>query len=721
MELSIKEVINKAKIYITNKEHLDSIEDAFQYAKSKHEGQMRKSNEPYMIHPIAVANVLAEYHFGPTTIICGLLHDVIEDTSTTFDDVKEKFGQDVATIVSGVTKLTQLNFTSKEKAIAKNHQKMILAMTEDLRVIIVKLADRLHNMRTIDFMPHQKIILKCRETMEIFVPLAHRLGMYRMKAELEDISYKHLDPDGYRAIAKSLAETQLQRNIDLELILNDITTNLDKDSIEFEINGRVKNIHSIAKKMKSKSKNFYEIFDLSALRIKVFKIEDCYKVLGIIHHNYKPIPKRFKDYIAIPKANMYQSLHTTILTDTGKIFEIQIRTHEMDEVAEIGIAAHWAYKEGKSIVDEQKEIAASLKWYGDIIEQAKDKDAIKDSDFLDSIKEGLTANVFVFTPNGDVHMLPKGATPIDFAYRVHSKVGEACVGAIVNNRMVSLDHTLDTGDICSIKTSKTSKGPSDSWLTIAQTSHARSKIRTFINKRDKEYLIEEGKRKIDEALPEYDFGKKIDDALVKKYYDNTEINNVETLYYSIGKSNISARAALNKLSGKAENIKDEAKILEQINKKAPKRNLNVHGILVDGLDNPKLKLSNCCNPLPGDPIVGYVTKGMGIAIHRDTCNNILKNDKERFITVSWSKSVTSSKYRVHLKVFTFNRNNIVVELINQTSSHGVGISNVNTSTNKDGEIVVKLGLEIQNLDQLDKLMIALRNIKDVFEVERLNK
>lgn len=721
MELTIKNIIDKAKEYIKNKEHLDLIEDAFQYAKSKHDGQMRKSGEPYLVHPIAVADILADYHFGPSTIIAGLLHDVIEDTDTTYDEVKELFGEDVAVIVSGVTKLTQLNFTSKEKAIAKNHQKMILAMTEDLRVIIVKLADRLHNMRTIHFMPQHKIVLKCRETMEIFVPLAHRLGMYRLKAELEDIAYKHLEPEGYRSIAKSLAETQKQRNIDLNQIITEISLHLDDEDIEYDIKGRVKNIHSIAKKMKTKSKNFYEIFDLSALRVKVSRIEECYKVLGIIHHHYKPIPKRFKDYIAIPKANMYQSLHTTILTETGKIFEIQIRTHEMDEVAEIGIAAHWAYKEGKSKTAEQREIAASLKWYGNIIEQAKDAESLQNNDFLDSIKEDLTANVFVFTPNGDVHMLPKGATPIDFAYRIHTKVGENCVGAIVNNKMVPLDYELDTGDICSIKTSKTSSGPSDSWLNIAKTSHARSKIRTFLNKRDREYLIEDGKRKVDEALPEYDFEKKIDDALVKKYYDNAEVHNVETLYYSIGKGNISARAALNKLSGKAENIKDEAKILEQINRSQPKKANNAHGILVDGLVNPKLRLSNCCNPIPGDPIVGYVTKGMGIAIHRDTCNNLKQNSEDRFIDVSWSQSITAHKYRVHLKVSTFTRNNIVVELINVISSHGIGISNVNTSSNTNGENLIKLGVEVQNLNQLDKLLIALRNIKDVFQVERVNK
>lgn len=721
MELTIREVLDKAKQYISNKEHLDLIEDAFQYAKSKHDGQMRKSNEPYLIHPIAVANILADYHFGPSTIISGLLHDVLEDTDTEYDEIQGLFGDDVATIVSGVTKLTQLDFTSKEKAIAKNHQKMILAMTEDLRVIIVKLADRLHNMRTIHFMPQHKIVMKCRETMEIFVPLAHRLGMYRLKAELEDIAYKHLDPDGYRSIAKSLAETQKQRNIDLSQIIGEISDHLDDESIDYDIQGRVKNIHSIAKKMRTKSKNFYEIFDLSALRIKVNKIEECYKVLGIIHHHYKPIPKRFKDYIAIPKANMYQSLHTTILTESGKIFEVQIRTHDMDEVAEIGIAAHWSYKEGKSKTAEQKEIAASLKWYGNIIDQAKDEESLRSNDFLDSIKEDLTANVFVFTPNGDVHMLPKGATPIDFAYRVHTKVGESCVGAIVNNKMVPLDYELDTGDICSIKTSKTSSGPSDSWLNIAKTSHARSKIRTFLNKRDKEFLIEDGKRKVEEALPEYDFERKIDDNLVKKYYDTQEIHSLDTLYYAIGKNNISARGALNKLSGKADIVKDEAKILEQINKQQPKRANNVHGILVDGLVNPKLRLSNCCNPIPGDPIVGYVTKGMGIAIHRDSCNNVKQNNQDRFIDVSWSQSVTSAKYRVHLKVNTFSRSNIVVELINVISTHNAGILNVNTSTSPNGENLIKLGVEVQNLTQLDRLLIALRNVKDVFNVERVNK
>ncbi|QVK20316.1 bifunctional (p)ppGpp synthetase/guanosine-3',5'-bis(diphosphate) 3'-pyrophosphohydrolase [Mycoplasmatota bacterium] len=720
MDLTPKKIIEKANEYIINEQHLNLIKDAFEYAKKKHINQFRKSGEPYLIHPIAVAKILVEYQFGPDTIISGLLHDVLEDTDTEHEEISKKFGEDVANIVEGVTKITQLNFTSKAKAIAENHQKMILAMTEDLRVIIVKLADRLHNMRTIEFMPEEKRIMKCRETMEIFVPLAHRLGMYRMKAELEDIAYKHLDREGYVTISKNLANTKEQRNKDLIVVINDITKFLDQETIKHDIKGRIKNIYSIAKKMKQKNKNFEEIFDLLALRIIVDKIEDCYQVLGIIHHNFKPIPKRFKDYIAIPKINMYQSLHTTILTENGKIFEVQIRTLEMDRVAEIGIAAHWAYKEGKSKQIEQKEIAGVLKWYGDIIEQAKDRDSLANDDFLINIKEDLTANIFVFTPNGDVIMLPKGATPIDFAYRIHSQVGERCVGAIVNNKMVPLDFPLDTGDICNIRTSKTSSGPSDSWLKIAKTAQARSKIRTFINKRDRDLLIEEGRKKIEEVLPEYELGKKLEDSDVKKYYNTNEIYDLESLLYNIGKNNISARSALNKLSGKAEIKQDEATLIEQLNKSAKAKQINIHGILVDGLNNSKIKLSNCCNPIPGDPITGFVTKGMGIAVHRETCSNILKSDSNRLIPVYWSSSNTNQKYRVHLKILTFKRNNMVVDIINTISAQGANISNINTSS-KNSENIIKVGLDVLNLNQLDKLMTKIRNIEDVYQIVRVNK
>ncbi|XMB87249.1 bifunctional (p)ppGpp synthetase/guanosine-3',5'-bis(diphosphate) 3'-pyrophosphohydrolase [Mycoplasmatota bacterium WC44] len=721
MEITSKKILDSARKYIFNKEHLDLIEDAFKYAEKKHKGQYRKSGEPYFMHPVAVAEILTEYQTGPATIISGLLHDVLEDTETEYEEVAEKFGEDVASIVEGVTKITQLNFTSKEKAIAENHQKMIIAMTEDIRVIIVKLADRLHNIRTIQYMPEAKIYMKCRETMEIFVPLAHRLGMYRLKAEMEDIAYKYLDPQGYRSISKSLAETKEQRNKDLETIIHEITKHLDAEKLTHDIKGRIKNIHSISKKMKNKNKEFVEIFDLLALRIIVDKVEDCYRVLGIIHHYFKPIPKRFKDYIAIPKINMYQSLHTTILTDNGKIFEVQVRTEEMDRVAEIGIAAHWSYKEGKSKQIEQKEIAASLKWYGDIIEQAKDEESLANNDFLNNIKEDLTANIFVFTPNGDVLMLPKSASPIDFAYRIHSQVGERCVGAIVNNKMVPLDFALDTGDICSIKTSKNSNGPSEHWLKIAKTSQARSKIRAFLNKRDRDLLIEEGRRKFEEALPEYSFEKKIDDSEVKKHYNNNEIFDLESLLYNIGKNAISARNALNKISGTTDSKHDEAKLIEQLNKVSKRKASNVHGILVDGLDNPKIKLSNCCNPIPGDPIIGYVTKGMGIAVHRDVCSNILNSDNNRLINVSWSQSITNHKYRVFLKVFTFSRNNIVVDIINAISSQGANISNINTNQSRNNENIIKLGLDIINVDQLDKVIVSIRNTHDVFDVERVNK
>ncbi len=716
------EVMDKAKSYISNPEHLALIEDAFQYAKTLHQGQKRHSGEEYIQHPVNVAYILTEYQTGPSTIISGLLHDVLEDTPATFQELLDRYGEDTADIIQGVTKLTNLSFTSKDKNIAENHMKMMLAMTEDIRVIVVKLADRLHNMRTIEYLPQDRILAKCRETMEIFVPLAHRLGMYRLKAELEDIAFKYLDPTNYELVNANLEMTKEQRDKDLQDIVKDFVVHLDAESINYEIKARIKNIHSIAKKMRTKGKDFYEIFDLLALRIIVGSEEECYRTLGVIHHYYKPIPKRFKDYIAIPKANMYQSLHTTILTDNGKVFEIQIRTEMMDAVAEIGIAAHWAYKEGKTKQIEQEEIAKSLQWYGNMVRQVQDNDdPLSNDDLLDSIKEELTASVFVFTPTGDVHMLPKGATPIDFAYRVHTKVGDTCVGSIVNNRMVPLDYVLSTGDICNIKTNKNSKGPSDTWLNIAKTSHARSKIKNFINKRDRDFMVEAGRRKIDEVIGEYDFERKLDDDLIQEHYSTPDVHDVESLYFAIGKNIISARGALNKLSGRTDVEKDPNRLIETINKQVIKsRPNNIHGILVEGLDNPKVKLSNCCNPISGDPIVGYVSKGMGIAIHRDHCPNVTSTS-ERHIGVSWTTSDQGIRYPVMLKIQATASNSLMVEIINYVASTNATVLNVNTKQNKNGDVLIKLGLHVFTSDLLEKVMLGLRSISNVYSVERMYK
>ena len=715
-------VLDNAKTYIDNPKHLALIEDAFQYAQTLHQQQSRHSGDAYITHPVEVAMILTEYRTGPSTIISGLLHDVLEDTPTTMQEIASRFGEETAQIVEGVTKLTNLSFTSKDKNIAENHMKMMLAMTEDIRVIVVKLADRLHNMRTIEYLPADRILPKCRETMEIFVPLAHRLGMYRLKAELEDIAFKYLDPKQYDLVSANLEMTKVQRDADLAEIVDDLSLHLDDEIIDYEIKGRIKNIHSIAKKMRSKGKDFYEIFDLLALRIVVGSEEECYKVLGIIHHHYKPIPKRFKDYIAIPKANMYQSLHTTILTDHGKVFEIQIRTQMMDAVAEIGIAAHWAYKEGKTKQTEQVEISNSLQWYANMVKQVQDdEDPLNSDELLDSIKEELTASVFVFTPNGDVHMLPKGATPIDFAYRIHTRIGDTCVGAIVNNRMVPLDHSLTTGDICNIKTNKASKGPSDAWISIAKTSHAKSKIKNFINKRDRDLMIEAGRKKVEEALSEYDFERKIDDDLVQDHYNTPDVFDLDSLYFAIGKNLLSARGALNKLSGRTDVEKDPNRLIDTINKQVPKKNPNnIHGILVEGLDNPKVKLSNCCHPIPGDPIVGYVSKGMGIAIHRHACPNIA-TVSERHIGVTWTSTDQGIRYPVMLRIQATGSNSLMVEIINYIAATDATVLNVNTKQNKDNNVLIKLGLHVFTSDQLERVMVGLRNVPDVYDVERMYK
>ncbi len=720
MDQIVKPLIEKASQYIDNQKYLKEIEQVYEYSKRKHEGQFRKSGEPYIIHPVKVAIILTEYNSGPKTLSAALLHDVLEDTDTTYEEIAEIFGEEIAIIVSGVTKITQYNFISEEKALADNHRKMLLAMIQDIRVILVKLADRLHNMRTLEFMDDSKKKQKCIETMEIFIPLAHRLGIYRLKAELEDICYKNLDHQQYHLIAKNLEDTKVQREKDLCNIVGDITKYLSEEKIDFTIKGRIKNIYSIGKKMKSKDKTFNEIFDLSALRVMVNTIEDCYKVLGIIHAHFKPLPRRFKDYISIPKTNLYQSLHTTILTKKGKIFEIQIRTEFMDRVAEIGIAAHWSYKEGKSSKEEQKEIANSYKWLGSMIEQVKSKDLVSDHDFLDSIKEELTANVFVFTPNGDVHMLPLGSTPIDFAYRIHTGVGEMCVGALVNNKMVPLDLKLQTGDICSIKTSKISRGPSEDWLKIARSSHAKAKIRTFLNRKNRDNFIEYGRRKLQELIGEEKIDLKITDKMIEEKFNSNEIKDLETLYLSIGRKVISPKGTINKLTGQIDSKFDEIKIIENVNKHT-ENSTNVHGIIVEGLENPKLKLSNCCNPVPGDPIIGTVTKGKGVVIHRDNCKNVIGADEKRFLNVSWSKSVTNYRYKVTLKVFTLINPTLLVKIVNLVTANDVVLSKINTSINKNGDSVIKMDLEVKNRNQVAKTILNIRGLPDIIDVVRIGR
>ncbi len=709
--------------YITNKVHLDLIEDAFYYAKKMHTGQYRKSGEEYIVHPLDVAITLAQYKTDPATIIAGLLHDVIEDTPATFDDVKEKYGEEVALVVEGVTKLKQYKFKGSEgdieqekvKAQAQNHQRMLLAMAKDIRVIIVKLADRLNNIRTLKALPPHKQVRMARETMEIYSPLAHRLGMYVLKAELEDTSFKYIQADRFKRIAKLIDDTKSTREQDLALMQTNLEYLLSENSVKCEIKGRIKHIYSVHKKMVDRNKDFEDIFDLLALRVIVDDIESCYRTIGIIHSKWTPIPNRFKDYIAMPKPNLYQSLHTSVISN-GKVYEFQIRTREMDTIAEYGVAAHWAYKE-KNTQTMTDEVSKRLKWYGELVSFTQE--AEDGQDVLSLLREDIfNSNVYVFTPNGDIIDLPNGSTPLDFAFRIHTQVGIKTIGAIVNGKIVPLDYKLKTGDIINMKTSVNSFGPNDNWLKIVKTSNARSKIKNYLNKQRRSVLIEMGKEDLNRELNSRKETIKLTDKLVKELFSHKGAKSIDDLYYEIGKNTISPGSAINSIIGNTEYT--EEALIEKINASVYLDTSSESNIIVEGIINPSIKLSNCCSPIPGDRITGYVSKGTGIAVHRTRCNNLQSLDENRYIEVFWGND-TSKKYSVNIKMIVSNRDNILAEVINTVTSTKGKVIQVTASTNKRLEGVIKLKVSVHNKQELENIIVNLQKIPDVYTIDRMMK
>jgi len=710
------------KTYITNKEHLDMIQDAYNYAKLKHTGQFRKSGEEYFVHPVEVAFILSEYHTDPVTIMAGLLHDVIEDTDATYEDIKKQFGEEVALLTEGVTKLGQYKFkgaeNEKEKvdAQAKNYQKMLLAMAKDIRVIIVKLADRLNNIRTLDALPDVKQLRIARETMDIYAPLAHRLGMYVLKAELEDSSFKYLQPDTYKRIARLISDTKYNRETDLDLMRTNIEYLLSENNVNSNIKGRIKNIYSVHKKMVDRNKEFEDIFDLLALRIMVDDIESCYRTIGIVHSKWTPIPNRFKDYIAMPKPNLYQSLHTSVIAN-GKVYEIQIRTSEMDQIAEYGVAAHWAYKESKVQFKMTDEVSKKLKWYGDLIKFTKESE--NDSDVLNLLRDDIfQSNVYVFTPNGDIIDLPKGSTPLDFAFRIHTQVGIKTVGAIVNGKIVPLEYELETGDIINMKTSVNSFGPNDNWLKIVKTSGAKSKIKNYLNKSRRSALVEMGKDDFVRELNSRKVDVVLNDKKVRELFSSKGAKTVEDLYYEIGKNTISPGSAINSLVG--ETKYSEETLIQRINESVYLDRKSDSNVIVEGLKNPSIKLSNCCTPIPGDRITGYISKGTGIAVHRTRCNNLQSLDKNRYIDVFWGND-TTKQYTVNIKLIVSNRDNVLAEIINTITSTKGKVIQVAASTNKNKEGIIKLKLSIKHKAELENIIVNLQKIRDVFSIERMMK
>lgn len=711
----------------------DIIKKAFEIANDAHKSQKRESGEPYITHPIDVAIILAEMGMDTSTIAAGLLHDVIEDTEYTYDDLKNLFNEEIANLVQGVTKLGKIEYKSKEEQQADNVRKMLLAMAKDIRVIIIKLADRLHNLRTLKYMPKEKQKQKAKETLDIYAPLAHRLGISKIKWELEDLSFRYLHEEVYYDLVKQIAQKRAEREVYIASIIEDLYKKLEEAEIDSDIEGRPKHFYSIYKKMVNKNKTIEEIFDLTAIRILVNTVKDCYGVLGIVHTIYKPIPGRFKDYIAMPKPNMYQSLHTTVIGPQGKPFEIQIRTFEMHKTAEYGIAAHWKYKEGDSgKEDREQSFESKLAWLRDMLEWQKETaDA---EEFIEGFKIDLFADeVFVFTPKGVVINLPSGATPIDFAYRIHTDVGNRCVGAKVNGKIVPLDYKLKTGEIVEILTSKNAKGPNMDWLNIVKSNQAKSKIRQWFKKIKKDENIIKGKEQFEKELKKQgvnysDIAKgESYEKLTKRY----NINSMEDLYAAIGVGQLSASSFISKL--KEENIieKQSAETInrsieEQIAKSDKSSNKNKiakdYGITVKGESNLMVRFAKCCNPVPGDDIKGYITKGRGVSVHRTDCSNLkslIEHDKNKVIQVSWGKA-KGADYIAEIQVESDDREGILADIINIISESKLAISSINAQTAKGNIAKVNIKIRIYSVEQLKEIMRKIRRVKGVMDVYRMN-
>ena len=701
---------------------------AFDTAKRLHDGQLRKSGEPYLIHPIAVAKILARLGMDDETIVGGLLHDVVEDTEYTREQLVEDFSEEIALLVDGVTKLGAIKFDTKEEAQAENLRKMFLAMSKDIRVLIIKLADRLHNMRTLEYMREEKKIERSRETLDIYAPLASRLGIYTVKFELEDIALKYLHPEEYETLKIEVTEKKEQRLQFINQVIDEIKEALDQMNMKYDISGRSKHLYSVYKKMVLQHKQLDEIFDLTAVRVIVENVRDCYAVLGQVHTMWKPIPGRFKDYIAMPKPNMYQSLHTTVLGDNGEPFEIQIRTYEMHRVAEYGIAAHWKYKEGKTKGDQNNE-EMKLAWVRQTLEWQKELNDPKE--FMETLKMDLfSSQVFVFTPKGEVIDLPAGSTPLDFAFKIHTAVGCKCVGAKVNGKMVTIDHPLSNGDIVEIVTSSNSSGPSVDWLKIAKSSTARTKIRQWLKKENKSDDVARGKDALDKYIRKkgYDPQQVGKSGYLNKAMKEMNIATMDEVYTQIGKGGTLLSKYANLLFGyfneekKAEQRKEEEKrqaLLSGDGKKEKQR--ENPGIIVKGADDLMIRVARCCNPVPGDEIVGFITKGRGISVHRKDCSNITSlpdSEKARFIEVEWEDLKIGKSYNADICIVSEDRKGIFSDISRTCEDMDVHISGVNAKSGRDETINITLTLSISSTQQMQKVLRTLRNVPGVSNVYR---
>lgn len=702
---------------------LELIIKAYHFAQASHEGQLRNSGEKFFIHPFNVAMNLADLNMDTATIIAGLLHDTIEDTEITHEQIAEKFGIEIADLVEGVTKLKKLQYKTKQENQAENLRKMVLAMAKDIRVIIVKLADRIHNMRTLEYMRDEKRREKALETLEIYAPLAHRLGISKIKWELEDLSLRYLDPQNYYDLVEKVSKRRQEREEYIKSIIKTLEEKLDKVNIKSDISGRPKNFYSIYKKMVHQNKAFEQIFDLTAIRVLVDDIKDCYEVLGIVHSLWKPIPGRFKDYIAMPKPNMYQSIHTTVIGPKGETFEVQIRTWEMHKTAEYGIAAHWKYKEGSTKADNFDE---KLTWLRQLLEWQSDLNDPRD--FMETLKiDFFTDEVFVFTPKGDVINLPEGSTPIDFAYRVHSEVGDKCVGAKVDGRIVPLNYRLQNGNIVEIVTSKSSIGPSRDWLKIVKSTQAKNKIRQFFKIKERDVNIIRGKEMLEKESKRlgYKPSELLKEEWIKSIISKMSISSIEDLYSALGYGSISLSQVVPKLKviyNKENDTEDEKILVESQSKQNQKKkttNKFSQGVKVKGVDNIKIRFARCCNPVPGDEIIGFITKGRGVAIHRTDCPNLSgSEDTERFIEVNWDNEKQSA-YPAEIQIRANDRFGLLSEITQRITDSDIGLMGLNARTDKDKIAIVNLTLEIKDIDDLRQLMRKIKKIESIIDVYRV--
>lgn len=712
---------------------LSALDKAFALADKMHQGQKRKSGEPFIIHPVAVASMLAEMDMDLPSVVAGMLHDVVEDTSVTIEEIKEQFGEEIAYLVDGVTKLKRIPTTTKEELQAENLRKMFLSMAADIRVIVIKLVDRLHNMRTLQYVNTDSQITKARETLEIYTPLAHRLGMTKIKWELEDLCFKYLEPEAYESLVNQITQRRDQQEAYIRKVLDAIQVRLDEAGIKAFLDGRPKHLYSVHKKMIAQNKMLSQIYDLLAIRVIVDTVQECYTILGIIHEMYTPMPGRFKDYIAMPKPNMYQSLHTTLIGPDGQPFEAQIRTWEMHKTAEIGIAAHWKYKDEKGGKNgKPTEYDSKLEWVRNLLDNQKE---VEDPDeFVETFKMDLfTDEVFVFTPKGDVKCLPKGSTPIDFAYAIHSAVGSRMIGAKVNGEIKPLNYKLRTGDFVEIITSQSNHGPSRDWLNIVKSSEAKSKIRQWFKKECRDENIERGKEILERELKkqgfkhEQLFRPEWVEPILRKY----KFSCYEDLLNVIGFGEISAQKIVNILKeefrksvqgGKEEELLSKLDTAKNAKKEKGKQHTSDNGIIVKGIDNCLVRLSRCCNPVPGDSIVGYITRGRGVSVHRTDCPNIVSmNELEnRVIDVRWAEKSKSS-YIVDISIKAFDNSNLLLQIAKLIAESKLPMKAINARTTRDHYELIDLTIEITDRSELEKLAKKISGMENVVEVSRTVK